>query len=161
VLKKSPLSEKRKDVYLASKDIGKIMEKDLLELVSLRNQTAKKLGFKNFHAMKLYLDEQDGEQLIKLFDDLDKLTREPFAKAKAEIDEKLAKNCNIKVKDLMPWHYHDPFFQEVPSVFSFDIDKVYEKADLVKLCQDFYKGIGLPIDLVIERSGDFKPAKGK
>src|SRR5207249_11850257 len=32
----------------------------------------------------------------------------------------------------------------------------------VKLCRDFYRGIGLPIDLVIEKSGnDFAPRKGK
>ena len=39
----------------------------------------------------LTLNEQDGDELIKLFDDLDALTREPFTKAKAEIDARLAK----------------------------------------------------------------------
>jgi peptidyl-dipeptidase A len=160
-LKTSTLSEKRKEVYLAGKEVGKVLEKELLELVGLRNQAATKLGFKNYHALQLYLNEQDGGDLIKLFDDLDKLTREPFKKAKAEIDVQLAKNCGIAVKDLMPWHYHDPFFQEVPSVFSADLDKIYENADLIKLCRDFYKSIGLPIDLVIERTGDFAPRKGK
>ena len=53
----------------------------------------RKLGFKNFHAMMLTLNEQDGDELIKLFDELDELTREPFAEAKAEIDERLAKKC--------------------------------------------------------------------
>src|SRR6185503_8448891 len=32
---------------------------------------------------------------------------------------------------------------------------------LLKLCRDFYKGISLPIDLVIERTGDFAPHPGK
>ena len=62
----------------------------------------------------------------------------------------------------MPWHYHDPFFQEVPAVFKADLDKIYAKQDLVKLCRDFYRGIDLPIDLVIEQtSNDFAPRKGK
>ena len=60
----------------------------------------------------------------------------------------------------MPWHYHDPFFQEVPAVFP---------PNSMDLCQgghrqavsEFYKGIGLPIDLVIEKSGDFVPREGK
>jgi peptidyl-dipeptidase A len=62
----------------------------------------------------------------------------------------------------MPWHYHDPFFQEVPGVFKADLDKIYEKQDLIALSRDFYKGIGLPIDLVIEKTGnDFLPRDGK
>src|SRR5436853_7792169 len=62
----------------------------------------------------------------------------------------------------MPWHYHDPFFQESPGVFKTDLDAVYKDADLTKLCRDFYKGIHLPIDLVIDKSGnDFAPRKGK
>jgi peptidyl-dipeptidase A len=65
------------------------------------------------------------------------------------------------VEELMPWHYHDPFFQEVPAVFSANLDEFYAKVDIVDLCRRFYRGIGLPIDLVIERSGDFLPRDGK
>lgn len=162
VLKTSTLSEKRKEVWEAAKEVGKVVEPELRELVKLRNQAAKNLGFANYHAMMLYLNEQNGADLIKLFDQLDNLTREPFKKAKAEIDVALAKNCGIKVEELMPWHYHDPFFQEVPMVFKADLDKTYAAADIVGLCRNFYRGIGLPIDLVIEKSGnDFAPRKGK
>ena len=110
--------------------------------------------------MQLYLSEQNGNDLIKLFDELDELTREPFRKAKAEIDAKLAANCGIRAEELMPWHYHDPFFQESPAVFATDIDEPYRKADLLHLCGEFYKGIGLPIDDVIARS-DLYEKKGK
>jgi peptidyl-dipeptidase A len=161
VLKTSTLSDRRQAVYEASKEVGKVVEKELLELVKLRNEAARKLGFKNYHDMQLFLNEQNGDDLVKLFDKLDDLTREPFQKAKAEIDEILARNCNVKVADLMPWHYHDPFFQEAPAVFKADLDTIYASQDLVKLCRDFYRGIGLPIDLVIERTGDFLPRKGK
>src|SRR5262249_37184516 len=132
------------------------------DLVKLRNEAAQKLGFANFHALQLYLNEQNGDDLIKLFDDLDQLTREPFKKAKAEIDAELARASKVKVEDLRPWHYHDPFFQEVPAVFKEDLDKIYATADIVKLCRDFYRGISLPIDRVIERSNnDFAPRAGK
>lgn len=162
ILKKSTLSERRKEAWEASKEVGKVVEPELKQLVALRNQAAKKLGFANFHAMTLFLNEQNGDDLIKLFDQLDDLTREPFKKAKAEIDEKLAANCGVKIDQLLPWHYHDPFFQESPGVFKADLDAVYANADLTKLCRDFYKGIGLPIDLVIEKSGnDLAPRKGK
>src|SRR5262249_41019052 len=103
ILKSSKLSERRRPVYLASKEVGKVVEKELLELVKLRNESARQLGFKNYHVLQLYLNEQDGDELIRLFDKLDDLTREPFRKAKAEIDVQLAKNCGIKVEELMPW----------------------------------------------------------
>jgi peptidyl-dipeptidase A len=161
VLKTSTLTGRRKAVWEASKEVGKLVEGDVRELVRLRNEAARKLGFKNYHALQLYLNEQDTDQLIRLFDKLDDLTREPFTKAKAEIDAALARMYSVRAPDLMPWHYHDPFFQETPAVFAADLDKVYASQDLVKLCREFYRGIGMPIDLVIERTGDFAPHPGK
>ncbi|MBI1830006.1 MAG: M2 family metallopeptidase [Planctomycetes bacterium] len=162
ILKTSTLSERRKETWEAAKLLGAKVEPGLKKLVKLRNQAAKKLGFKNYHAMLLALREQDGDDLIKLFDRLDELTREPFRKAKTEIDIELAKACGIRPADLMPWHYHDQFFQEVPAVFKADLDKIYQNQDIIALSRDFYAGIGLPIDLVIEKTGnDFKPRKGK
>ena len=58
----------------------------------------------------------------------------------------------LKVGDLMPWHYHDPFFQETPNVFKSDLDVPYLNADLLAMCRNFYAGIGLPIDRVIAKS---------
>jgi peptidyl-dipeptidase A len=160
ILKESTDSERRRAAWEASKKVGAAVEKDLKELVKLRNQAAAKLGFKNYHAMVLALSEQDGEQLLKLFDELDELTREPFKAAKAEIDVQLAKNCKVKVADLMPWHYHDPFFQETPSVFSADIDEPFRNVDFIEVSRKFYEGIGLPIDRVIAKS-DMKEKPGK
>jgi peptidyl-dipeptidase A len=160
VLKESKNSERLQAVWEASKAIGSVVEADLKELVRLRNEAAHKLGFKNFHAMMLELNEQNTDDLIRLFDDLDELTREPFRAAKAEIDTKLAAACQVPVDQLRPWHYQDPFFQDTPAVFAADIDEPYRKADLLKLCRGFYVGIGLPIDDVIARSDVYeKPGK--
>src|SRR4051812_8596734 len=160
VLKNSTDTKERQRVWEASKVVGADVEKDLKELVALRNEMAKQLGFKNFHALQLFLNEQDGEELIRLFDELDRLTRDPFLKAKKEIDERLAANVGKKPADLMPWDYHDPFFQESPAVFDANLDEPFAKADILALCRTFYKGIGLPIDDVIARSDLYeKPGK--
>jgi peptidyl-dipeptidase A len=160
VLKESTDSERRRAVWEASKEVGRVIEADLKELVKLRNEAARTLGFKNYHALQLYLNEQDGDALLKLFDELDELTREPFQAAKKDIDAKLAQLCGVPVDELMPWHYHDPFFQEAPAVFAADIDQPFKKADLLAVCREFYAGIGLPIDRVIDRS-DLYEKKGK
>ena len=160
ILKTSKDSKRRQAVWQASKKVGAGVAPELQELVKLRNQAASQLGFKNYHAMLLFLNEQNGDDIIKLFDQLDELTREPFKAAKAEIDAKLAADCGVQVDQLMSWHYHDPFFQETPAVFAADLDAPYAKADLVQLARDFYAGIGLPIDDVIARS-DLFPKDGK
>lgn len=160
ILKKSTDSKRLEQAWAASKAVGAAVEKDLRELVKLRNEAAVKLGFKNFHELQLYLNEQDGKQLLRLFDDLDELTREPFRRAKADLDARLARRYGLKAGELQPWHYHDPFFQETPKVFESDIDEPFLKADILRLCRDFYAGIGLPIDRVIARS-DVYEKKGK
>ena len=160
VLKSSKDSDRRKTVWEASKGVGGVLEADLKDLVKLRNEAAKKLGFKNYHEMQLVLNEQNGKDLIDLFDELDELTREPFKAAKADLDARLAKMYGIKEADLMPWHYHDPFFQETPAVFTADLDAPFAKADLMEMCRKFYEGIGLPIDRVITAS-DLYEKKGK
>jgi peptidyl-dipeptidase A len=160
VLKDSKNSKERRAVWEGSKGVGRVVETDLKALVKLRNQAATGLGFKNFHEMMLFLNEQNQGDIIKLFDELDELTREPFRTAKSEIDQRLAQNCGVQVAELRPWHYHDPFFQESPAVFAAGLDGLYEKADILKLCRDFYAGIGLPIEDVIARS-DLYEKKGK
>src|SRR5262249_17256354 len=160
VLRESADSKRLQAVWEASKEVGKAIEKDLKELVKLRNQSAKKLGFKNFHDLYLYLNEQDGKALLALFDELDELTRAPFEDAKKDIDAKLAKRYKLKASELMPWHYQDPFFQDTPKVFDADLDEPFRKADLVKMCRVFYAGIGLPVDRVLARS-DLYEKKGK
>jgi peptidyl-dipeptidase A len=152
VLKESKNSDRRRAVWEASKVVGAVVAGDLKELVRLRNQMATQLGFKNYHALQLYLNEQDGAALIKLFDELDALTREPFRVAKAEIDARLAAACGITVEQLRPWHYHDPFFQESPAVFAANLDAPFANADLTDICRRFYASIDLPIDDVIARS---------
>jgi len=160
LLKESKDPAERKKVWEASKGVGALVEADLKSLVQLRNQAARKLGFANFQVMQLHLNEQSREQVLDLFDELDSLTRKPFLALKSSVDAKLAANCGIGVDELRPWHYQDPFFQESPAIFAVSFDPIYAKADILKLCRDFYHGIGLPIDDVIARSDLYeKPGK--
>jgi peptidyl-dipeptidase A len=160
ILKNSLDSNLRQEAWEAGKKVGIILENDLKELVATRNQIARHLKFSNYHEMQLFLNEQKASDLIKIFDQLDDLTREPFQQIKDEIDSKLALNYKIKKDQLQAWHYHDPFFQEAPAIFGLDLDGPFKKADLLGLSQKFYKGIGLPIDRVIANS-DLYEKKGK
>ena len=91
ILIESRDSAERRAAWEAGKKVGQAVVGDLKAVVVLRNQAARKLGFANYHVMALYVNEQSEEQIEKLFDELDELTREPFRNAKAEIDAALAK----------------------------------------------------------------------
>lgn len=160
VLKESKDIARRRAVWESSKGVGAVVEADLKELVKLRNEAARALGFNDFHVMQLSLNEQSQDQVLALFDELDGLTRGPFLATKRAVDERLARGFGVRIEDMNPWHYHDPFFQEPPAVYDVDLDAAYAGADVLKLCRDFYAGIGLPIDDVIARSDLYeKPGK--
>jgi peptidyl-dipeptidase A len=152
ILTQSRDTAERKKTWEASKEIGRRVWPNLKKLVALRNESARRLGFADYHAMRLFIGEQDREQLVKLFDELDELTREPFRRAKREIDAALAAQCGIEPADLRPWHYHDQFFQEVPVAPRTVPEDVYKSLDSIEVCRKFYAGIGLPVDDVLERS---------
>ncbi len=152
VLKESKDSAQRQAVWESGKGVGAAVAEDLRQLVLLRNEAARRAGFADFHAMRLFLAEQDQAEVLKLFDQLDELTREPFAKAKAEIDVALADYCGIPVDELQPWHYQDPFFQEAPAISGVSLDSVFADTDIQAICRRFYAGIGLPIEDVLARS---------
>ena len=98
------------------------------------------------------MGEQDVKELDKIFEELDKLTREPFARLKADLDRTLAAMYGVDVQEIMPWHYHDPFFQEKPMVYDVDLDVYYEDADVKELTVKFYDGIGLGVESILENS---------
>ena len=159
VLQESKDTAVRKQTWEASKVVGGMVAPAMRELVQLRNQAARQLGFDNFHAMQLELNEQNQAQVLALFDELDELTREPFGRAKQEIDQRLAQQYGVAVQELRPWHYHDPFFQEPPAVYDVDLNGPFVKSDILRICREFYRGIGLPIDDVIERSDLYEKPK--
>ena len=160
ILKTETDSGKRKKAWLASKQVGAEVADDIIQLVKLRNEAARKLGFDNYHTLSLATAEQDVEELDRIFEQLYRLTNEPYAKLKAELDRILADKYDISVAELMPWHYHDPFFQETPLVYELDLDAYYEDKDVKELAAEFYAGIGLPVESILAKS-DLYEREGK
>ncbi len=160
ILKTETDSNKRKLAWLASKQVGAEVADDIIQLVKLRNEAAQKLGFDNYHTLSLAVTEQDVKEMDLIFEELYELTNEPYAKLKAELDRILADNCGVLVDDLMPWHYHDPFFQETPLVYDIDLDTYYKDKDVKELAAEFYAGIGLPVESILANS-DLYEREGK
>ncbi|UCC99244.1 MAG: M2 family metallopeptidase, partial [Phycisphaerales bacterium] len=160
ILKTQRDSDKRKQAWLASKQVGAVVAEDTIKLVRLRNEAAHTLGFDNYHTLSLTVAEQDVKELDRIFEELYQLTNGPFARLKGDLDRILAAKYDVAVSELMPWHYHDPFFQETPMVYELDLDVYYEDKDVRDLAAEFYGGIGLPVDSILARS-DLYEREGK
>lgn len=152
---KSNDSKKREEAWNASKLIGEEVEAKVKTLIKMRNECAKKVGFSNFYTMRLSLQELDEKRLFELVDQLYKETNPLWKKYKKKLDDQLSTRFGIAQEKLMPWHYQDPFFQEAPQK-DFNLDKFYEKKDIVKISGDFFKSIELPVDDILERSDLFE-----
>ena len=151
---------KRELTWKASKQVGNFIADDLIKLVKLRNKAAQEVGFDNYHTLTIVIGQQNVKELDRIFDELCESTTEPFAWMKNELDIILAKSYGIAVEDLMPWHYHDPFFQRTPLVYKQDLDLYYKNKDVKELAEKFYAGVGLPVDDILARS-DLYDREGK
>jgi peptidyl-dipeptidase A len=160
ILKEATDSAKLKAAWLAGKDAGTVVAEDLLHLIRLRNKAAKQVGYDNFHTMRLDMGEQKPADIDKLLAELEEMTREPYMKIKADLDMKLAAKYSIGVDELRPWHYQDPFFQSAPMVEKVDLDVYYKGKDIERISAEFFNGIGLDVDAILENS-DLYDRQGK
>ncbi len=152
ILSTSTKSDEAAAAWKGYMEVGVKAEPTLRMLARMRNELAKQLGFPHFHALSLALQEINETEFFELFDELDTLTREPFAKAKADMDARQAKKFGIAVADLRPWHYEDLFFQEARQVDDTKLDDIFKNADIIELVKQYYAGLGLPCDDIVARS---------
>lgn len=160
VLKIEKDSGKRRQAWEAQKSVGGTVAPMLLQLVKLRNQAARDMGFKNFYEMSLTLDDQNVGDVFRIFDGLAAQSDAPFRKMKREIDTRLAARWGISAEQMQPWHYQDFFFQETPDLGAVDLDAIFGRHDARKLVTDFYRGINLDPDPMLAKS-DLYERKGK
>jgi peptidyl-dipeptidase A len=156
IMKESGDPAVRKKAWETSKEVGVQIADQLLELVTLRNEAARSLGFDDYYAMSLALNEQNEDDLARLFDELERLTAKPFRKMKLETDRILAGRYGLADTELDPWFYNDPFFQKAPQVSSIDLDGYFRNLNILDLARNFFSGIGLDVTDILERSDLFE-----
>lgn len=160
ILKTSTNSDELKAAWEGSKKVGEVVAADVIKIVKMRNEVAKKLGYANYQEMSLKLGEQDPKEIEKTFDELDNLTRDSFKEVKSDIDNYFAKRYKIKKEDLMPWHYQNRYFQEAPKIYTLDLDVYFKGKDVVAITEDYYKSIGMDISDMVAKS-DLYEKSGK
>jgi peptidyl-dipeptidase A len=160
ILRASDDVAERREAWEASKTVGAVVADDVRELARLRNEAARTLGFRDWFALSVATSEMDEARLFATLDEADRVTAEPFARWKTELDDRLAARFGCDVGDLRPWHYADPFFQDVPAEGGVDLNAYFTGRDLVELTTRTFDGLGLETRPILERS-DLFPRDGK
>jgi peptidyl-dipeptidase A len=159
-LKSSTDRTERRNVWEAQKGVGKKVAPLLLELVKLRNEAARSLGFENYYVMKIQFNDQDVEELTTIFRNLTEMTEGAYTASKSEMDGIIAKRLSIRPEELRPWDYANPFFQDAPGIYTAEIDRYFKGKDVPALVSRFYEGAGIPLGDILRRSDLFEK-KGK
>lgn len=161
ILKTSSDEKARRQAWQGSKEVGAKSAPLIRELARRRNAIARRLGFRDHYDFALQRQEIDEAELLALFDRLASLTDEPFRRVKEQIDERLRRRLQLPPGTaLAPWHYGDPFFQEVPAVFDANLDLFFEDVDIAVLSIEAYHGMGMDVRDILGRS-DLYEREGK
>ncbi|HEU5010745.1 MAG TPA: M2 family metallopeptidase, partial [Gaiellaceae bacterium] len=100
ILRRSDDPRERREAWEASKTVGAEVADDVRRLARLRNEAARSLGHRDWFALSLATDEVDEEKLGATLADCDRVTSEPFARWKADLDARLAARFGCAVAEL-------------------------------------------------------------
>lgn len=152
ILRNEHSAERRIQAWEGSKQIGARVVERVLRLVEMRNENARRLGFADFYQMQLVLQDLDPDRLFDVLGSLERLTDEPWRRYKAGLDAVLSARHGVSLDELRPWHYADPFFQELPRAGDFDLDPWLAGRSTEDLTRTFFARIGLEVDDILARS---------
>ncbi len=148
----------RRSAWEASKEIGARVDYRVRDLARLRNQASRDLGFADYYRMSLELSEISEEWLFSFLDDVERLTQTSFASYKDALDSHVAQRLGVDT--VYPWHYSDPFFQEVPPDGREDLSTVLDSLSAADLAAETFAGWGIDLAKVFEGS-DLYPRERK
>lgn len=150
ILKTADDDQLRRAVWYGSKEIGGIVADRVRELARVRNGVAHNLGYADFYRMELDLQEISEEWLFGIMDELEKLTDDPFKAWKQALDARLTERFDTST--LYPWHYADPFFQNIPPEGGLNLDELFEDADAAELALRTFDAWEIDLRVVVENS---------
>ncbi len=152
-------SQKRYEIWDALKQVGELVAPKMVELAKLRNEAAQKLGYDNYWEMTVSFQEFKPEELVAIFEDLDRLTTPVFTKVKAKMDAEL--KAKFGVDKIMPWHYDNPFFQQAPPSEKINVNEFYSGIDgqeIVDTASRYYAKLGFDVSPILKNSDLFEKA---
>lgn len=151
----------RKEAWGASKKIGEVLAPQILELVELRNEAARSLGYSDYFKMQLELQEVDAGWLMRTLNELAEKSDAAYSALTEEIEQEQAEHFKVPISDLGPWAWSDPFGQVDP-LSSKELDQLVGGLDLAQAGVDFYARMGIDVTPILSRSDMYeRPGKNQ
>jgi peptidyl-dipeptidase A len=110
--------------------------------------------------MAMSMSELNPDEVTQIFDELYRLSTEPFNAVHQEIEDVFAGRYRIKKEAIRPWHYEDLFAQGAPSIYAVDLDDYYKDVDIPAVASKFYSSFNMPVEDILARS-DLYEKEGK
>ena len=161
ILKQETNLSLRKQAWGSSKEIGSRLAPCLLQLVHLRNQAARSLGYRDYFHMQLDLQEVEESWLFTLLDKLKSASDSAYQKVIDEVEDSQCRRFQVSKEDLGPWAWSDPFGQEDP-IDTQELDSLVSSLDFCLASTSFYDAMGLDVRAILQRSDLFeRPGKNQ
>ncbi|HXJ21674.1 MAG TPA: M2 family metallopeptidase [Polyangia bacterium] len=148
LVKSRDLSERLR-VWAASKEIGRPLKPGLVELVKLRNQVARELGYHSYFALQVADYGMTVEEMMRLLDDTLAAARPLFDGLHCFAKNELAARYKRPVPRLIPAHWlGNRWAQTWPGLIeATSLDPLFRGSSaesIVKSAENFYVSLGFP-----------------
>ena len=149
ILRKSRDLPERLRVWTASKEIGRPLKPGLVELIKLRNQVAREMGYHSYFALQVADYGMTVDEMMKLLDDALETTKPLFDGLHCFARYDLAARFKRPPPRLIPAHWlGNRWAQSWPGlVESANLDPLFKGAtaeSIVKSAENFYVSLGFP-----------------
>jgi peptidyl-dipeptidase A len=136
--------EIRKKAADAKIKSGDLIADDLVELVKMRNDFARKKGYDNYFDYKISQDyDIEPKDLDKLLSDVAENTKEANKKVMDETKENLSNAFGIKPEDLRNYHFGLLSDDNPEKIVN---DAIKSKEEVVEISKKAYQGMGYDVD---------------
>jgi peptidyl-dipeptidase A len=149
VLKKSRDLKERQRVWTVSKEIGRPLRPGLVELVKLRNQVAREMGYRSYFALKVADYGMTVDEMMKLLDDTLATTKPLYDGLHCWAKNQYAARYKQQAPRLIPAHWiGNRWAQSWPGlVEAASLDPFFKGSSaetIVRSSESFYVSLGFP-----------------
>jgi peptidyl-dipeptidase A len=146
LLKSRDLNERQR-VWTASKEIGKPLKSGLVELVALRNQVAREMGYRSYFALKVAAYGMTVDEMMKLLDDTLATTKPLYDGLHCWARNTLAARYKKPVPKVIPAHWiGNRWAQYWPGlVEETNLDPLFKGStaeSIIRSAENFYVSLG-------------------
>ena len=152
ILKHSSSSEAREAVWRRTHNVPSDTIDAIRKVIGIRNRKANNAGFATHFEYSLAMQGYDASWLLGFMEKFERDTQDRYVAIKNEIDRRLADRYGLSKSSIPPWFYSDPFLQQVPNVFSSNLEEACLGVDIRGVVEEAYSMMGFSVSRIMRNS---------